>query len=209
MKTTELSCDAFNSVIEVEGEFVRYSTSDISKECLTELVSRIPLLQDFDPTLNELNETFARIELNVVIAPDQNVSASLRVMTDNISGASYFVPITNDEKDKWVAAILANVRNKEKPLMQRLLDGGYPIEDMFFHQRVGEIYIYNTLLSTQIIDKWCEDNGFDKEQRCAPCRGTITGRPMYVCKLWENEKTKNSEKSKKHTKKHKLDNYER
>lgn len=102
---------------------------------------------------------------------------------------------------------------KEKSLMQRLLEAGYPLNEMFVHQRKNELYFYNTLLSTRVIDEWCKDNGFNKEQRCAPYKGTITGRQMYVCKLQDEKEAKrtmaadNNGKGKK--RKDKKDNYER
>ena len=70
--------------------------------------------------------------------------------------------------------------NKEsKPLMQRLLDAGYPKEDMFHH--ASDLYVYVNDTTTRVIKGWCDDNGFNMSVHCPAFNDAITGRRMYDC----------------------------
>ena len=62
-------------------------------------------------------------------------------------------------------------------LMQRLLDAGYPREEMFHHY--SDLYVYVTPLTKQVIDAFYKENGWDKEWHVQTFRDQITGRPMY------------------------------
>ena len=71
-----------------------------------------------------------------------------------------------------------------KSLLQRLLDAGYPKEDIHHHE--SDLYIFKTPLTTKVLEEWCEANGWDKEmihlQKSFVCEvffDRITGEPMY------------------------------
>ena len=63
--------------------------------------------------------------------------------------------------------------------MQRLLDAGYPKEEMDHHY--SDLYVYVTPLTTKVIEQWCKDNGFSRSWFCPMFKDQITGKPMYDC----------------------------
>ncbi len=67
----------------------------------------------------------------------------------------------------------------ERSLMQRLLDAGYPKEEMDHHE--SDLYVYVTPLTTKIISEWCEENGYRMSWHCPTFKDQITGRQMYDC----------------------------
>ena len=215
MKTTEIHCNVREDTIAVIDEFVRYTTANVPSEVLEELVDRTPLLQDFDMTFEEFDESCAVVELNVVIAPNQDVSAYIRVKTDNIIGAGYYVPLNNDECKQWKEVIFDNVAEEEMPLMQRFLNAGYPLRDVYYDKNENSLYVYASPTTSRAIDEWCKDNNLNREQRCAPYRGTATGRMMTVCKLPSEEERQKEQEAKPEKKgfklfgKKKKDDYER
>ena len=83
----------------------------------------------------------------------------------------------------------------ERPLMKRLLDAGYPIEQMDHHE--SDLYVYVTPLTTKVLDEWLADNGFErlKDNRMFVDKfnDQITGKQMYdiafqysrVYELWD------------------------
>ena len=64
-------------------------------------------------------------------------------------------------------------------LMQRLLDAGYPREQMFHH--LSDLYVYVTPLTTKIVNNWCKEQGFLRSWHCPIFKDQITGKPMYDC----------------------------
>lgn len=68
-----------------------------------------------------------------------------------------------------------------KSLMERLLEAGYPPEDI--HHYYSDLYVYVTELTTKIITEWLNDNGYDSNLRdgvfVKTFRNQITGRKMY------------------------------
>ena len=64
-------------------------------------------------------------------------------------------------------------------LLKRLIDAGYPKEEISHHE--SDLYVYATSLTTEIIDEWCKDNGYDRDWHCQVFRDQITGRLMYDC----------------------------
>lgn len=68
-----------------------------------------------------------------------------------------------------------------KSLMKRLLEAGYPPEDI--HHYYSDLYVYVTPLTTKIITEWLNDNGYDSNLRdgvfVKTFRNQITGRKMY------------------------------
>lgn len=68
---------------------------------------------------------------------------------------------------------------KNKTLMQRLLEAGYPRDQMFNHE--SDLYIFVTPLTKRVVEEWCKENKFDRRWMCPIFTDQITGRPMYDC----------------------------
>lgn len=69
-------------------------------------------------------------------------------------------------------------------LMQRLLDAGYPREEMYhgiMNGPVADLYVYANKITYRVIEKWCKDNGFDRRWNCPLFIDQITGEPMFDC----------------------------
>lgn len=64
-------------------------------------------------------------------------------------------------------------------LMERLIAAGYPKDQIFHHY--GDMYVYVTNITTQIIEDWCKENHFNRVHQCPKFRDQLTGRPMYDC----------------------------
>lgn len=68
-----------------------------------------------------------------------------------------------------------------KSLMERLLEAGYPPEDI--HHYYSDLYVYVTPLTTRIITEWADENGYDSNLRdgvfVQTFRSQIDGRKMY------------------------------
>ena len=68
-----------------------------------------------------------------------------------------------------------------KPLMERLLEAGYPPEDI--HHHYYDLYVYVTPLTTKVIAEWANDYGYNDNLRdglfVQKFRDQITGRIMY------------------------------
>ena len=68
-----------------------------------------------------------------------------------------------------------------KTLMERLLEAGYPPEDI--HHHYYDLYIYVTPLTTKVIAEWANDYGYNDNLRdglfVQKFRDQITGRMMY------------------------------
>lgn len=68
-----------------------------------------------------------------------------------------------------------------KSLMERLLESGYPPEDIDHHY--SDLYVYVTPLTTKIIKEWADENGYDNNLLggiyVQTFRDQITGRKMY------------------------------
>ena len=69
----------------------------------------------------------------------------------------------------------------EKTLMQRLLDAGYPKDQIFHHE--SDLYVFVTPLTTDVLNKWLEDNGWRNLKNdpflVGKFKDNITGRQMY------------------------------
>ena len=69
----------------------------------------------------------------------------------------------------------------EKSLMQRLLDAGYPKDQIFHHE--SDLYVFVTPMTTEVLDKWLEDNGWRKLKNdpflVSKFKDQITGNQMY------------------------------
>ena len=63
-----------------------------------------------------------------------------------------------------------------KSLMERLLEEGYPPEDIDHHDY--DLYVYVTPLTTKIIKAWMKDNNYT-DSLIQKFRDQITGRMMY------------------------------
>ncbi len=66
-----------------------------------------------------------------------------------------------------------------KTLKQMLLEAGYPKSEMFHHD--SDLYVYVSPLTTEVIDKWCNERDYRKDWHCPKFKDQITGRPMYDC----------------------------
>lgn len=68
-----------------------------------------------------------------------------------------------------------------KSLMERLLEAGYPPEDI--HHYYSDLYVYVTPLTTKVITEWANDNGYSGNLRdgvfVQTFKDQITGRKMY------------------------------
>lgn len=68
-----------------------------------------------------------------------------------------------------------------KSLMERLIEAGYPPEDIDHYYY--DLYVYITPLTTRIVTEWANENGYDNNLRdgwfVQTFRDQITGRKMY------------------------------
>ena len=65
------------------------------------------------------------------------------------------------------------------PLMQRLLEAGYPIGEMDHHE--SDLYVFVTPLTTKIIEQWCREHEYDRAWHCPTFYDQVTGKLMYDC----------------------------
>ena len=63
-----------------------------------------------------------------------------------------------------------------KSLMERLIEAGYPPEDIDHHDY--DLYVYVTPLTTKIIKAWIEDNNYT-DSLIQKFKDQITGRMTY------------------------------
>ena len=67
---------------------------------------------------------------------------------------------------------------EKKPLLQMLIEEGYPKEEVFHHD--SDLYVFVTPLTTSVIERWLAENGFRKDSfLLSTFRDNITGRKMY------------------------------
>ena len=70
-----------------------------------------------------------------------------------------------------------------KSLIDLLLEAGYPKEEIHHHN--SDLYIFATPLTTQVLEKWCDANGWNKELIKEKSfvfdkfKDQVTGRMMY------------------------------
>ena len=68
-----------------------------------------------------------------------------------------------------------------KSLMERLLEAGYPPEDIDHHYY--DLYVQVTPLTIRILTEWANENGYDSNLRdgvfVQTFKDQITGRMMY------------------------------
>jgi len=65
-------------------------------------------------------------------------------------------------------------------LMKRLVDAGYPREEMDHHY--ADLYVYVNEISRPVIEQWCAEHGWrNADWMCPIFRDQVTGRPMYDC----------------------------
>lgn len=68
---------------------------------------------------------------------------------------------------------------KEKTLLERLLEAGYPKEDVFHH--ASDLYVYATPLTERIIEEWCKEHGYNQSWHCPTFKDQVTGKMMFDC----------------------------
>lgn len=84
---------------------------------------------------------------------------------------------------------------REVSLIDLLLEEGYPKEEIFHH--ASDLYIFVTPLTTSVLEKWCDMNGWnrklvkEKSFLFDKFRDQVTGRLMYdiafqYTSFWEN-----------------------
>lgn len=66
---------------------------------------------------------------------------------------------------------------RKKTLMERLVEAGYPKEQMDHHY--SDLYIDDTSLTRKLIDEWCRENGYVKQLFVKRFSDQITRRPMF------------------------------
>lgn len=70
-----------------------------------------------------------------------------------------------------------------KSLMDRLVEAGYPKEQMYNHE--SDLYIYVTTLTTKVLEGWCKDSGWNPELvhqnrgLCSTFTDNVTHKKMY------------------------------
>ena len=64
-----------------------------------------------------------------------------------------------------------------KPLIQMLINAGYPKSKIFHHE--SDLYIFVTPLTSKIIDEWAKTNGYNKSLFVSNFNDNITGKLMY------------------------------
>lgn len=70
-----------------------------------------------------------------------------------------------------------------KSLIDLLLEAGYPKEEIHHHN--SDLYIFVTPLTTQVLEKWCDANEWNKELIKEKSfvfdkfKDQVTGRMMY------------------------------
>ena len=67
----------------------------------------------------------------------------------------------------------------DKTLLERLIDAGYPKEDIDHHE--SDLYVYKTPLTDKVITEWARENGYNKDWHCPAFKDQITGKIMYDC----------------------------
>lgn len=69
----------------------------------------------------------------------------------------------------------------EKTLIQRLLEAGYPRKEI--HHHGSDLYVFVTPVTTKVIDRWLEENGWRKLKNdpflVSKFKDQITGSQMY------------------------------
>lgn len=86
---------------------------------------------------------------------------------------------------------------EKKTLMERLLQAGYPEDEIFHHE--SDLYIYYTSLTKRIVTNWCKENGYSYYIMCQVFKDQVTGRPMFDIPFqympwWENRRNGRKEK---------------
>lgn len=67
----------------------------------------------------------------------------------------------------------------DRTLMQRLLDAGYPREQMDNHE--SDLYIYVTPLTTKIVEEFYKEKGQSRPWHAPIFTSATDGKPMYDC----------------------------
>jgi len=67
----------------------------------------------------------------------------------------------------------------ERTLMQRLLDAGYPSEDLGHHE--SDLYVYVTAITKPIVEAFYREHGLAIEWHAPIFRDNETGKLMYDC----------------------------
>lgn len=71
-----------------------------------------------------------------------------------------------------------------KSLMTMLLEAGVKRNEMFTHE--SDLYVFVTSITTEVINKWCNENGFNRQHHCPIFRSATDRREMYEC-IFQND----------------------
>lgn len=71
------------------------------------------------------------------------------------------------------------LQKEDLPLMQRLLEAGYPRDEMDHHE--SDLYVYVTPLTTKVIEQWCREHEYDRTWHCPTFFDRESGKLMYDC----------------------------
>lgn len=66
-----------------------------------------------------------------------------------------------------------------RTLLQRLLDAGYPKEDVFHHS--SDLYVFVTPVTKRVVEEWCKEHGYSRSWHCPMFQDQVTGKAMYDC----------------------------
>lgn len=80
---------------------------------------------------------------------------------------------------------------EQKTLMKRLLDAGYPRENMFNHE--SDLYVYVNEISRPVVESYYKEHGWDRHWQAPIFRDQITGKPMYDCAFMYDDWLKDKE----------------
>lgn len=64
-----------------------------------------------------------------------------------------------------------------KSLMERLLEAGYPSEEMYHH--CSDLYVFVTPITEKVVGEWAEETNC--KSAVSIFKDQVTGKPMYDC----------------------------
>lgn len=83
------------------------------------------------------------------------------------------------------------MQQKNKTLIEALLEAGYPREEIYHH--CSDLYIYITPTTTAVVNSWFEKSKLNKLVFVSTFKDLITGRPMYDIAFQYYEKSQEEE----------------
>lgn len=62
-------------------------------------------------------------------------------------------------------------------LMEMLTAEGYPKENFFHHY--SDLYIFATPMTQRVVNRWCKENGYQRDLFVSTFHDQVTGKLMY------------------------------